>query len=77
MSLIKKLNYMNNIEESIRTIVVEELAKLGAGNKMVPVAEFCRKHGISRVTIWRAEKEGRLKVTRIGKKVFVNPNQFV
>ena len=65
-----------NFETLIRQIVHEELSKRSDETELVSVPEFCRKHAISRVTLWRAEKEGRVKVTRIGKRVFLNPNQF-
>jgi hypothetical protein len=63
-----------SIEDTIRTIVVEELAKQ-AGTAITPLADFCEKKNISRVTIWRAEKSGKLKLKRIGRKVFVDESQ--
>jgi hypothetical protein len=65
-----------NIEESIRKIVTEELDKRQSQGDIVPLEEFCRTKGISRVTVWRAERSGKLKLTRIGTKVFVNKSQF-
>lgn len=64
-----------SLEESIRKIIAEELNRHPV-NDLQPVAEFCELKNISRVTLWRAEKEGKIKLTRIGRKVFVNPNQF-
>jgi 3,4-dihydroxy-2-butanone 4-phosphate synthase len=65
------------IEETIRLIVVQELEKREGSNDLVPVAEFCEKKNISRITLWRAEKSGKLNLKRIGRKVFVNANQIV
>lgn len=65
-----------NLEESIRKIVVDELDKRQSPSELIPVSEFCKKQKLSRVTVWRAEKEGRIKLDRIGKKVFVNQAQF-
>jgi 3,4-dihydroxy-2-butanone 4-phosphate synthase len=65
------------IEETIRQIVIQELQNREGSNDLVPVAEFCQKKNISRVTLWRAEKSGKLNLKRIGKKVFVSANQIV
>lgn len=68
---------MDNIETLIRKIVSEELDKAKLNTELVSVTEFCNRHGLNRVTLWRAEKEGRVKVVRIGTRVFLNPNQFI
>jgi hypothetical protein len=65
-----------SIEETIRQIVAEELDKRQTANTLIPVSEFCATHNISRVTLWRQEKAGTLKVHRVGRKTFVNINQF-
>lgn len=65
-----------SIEEHIRKIVAEELVKLQQKVELVPIAEFCKAKKISRGTLWRAEKEGRVKLTRIGARVFINQEQF-
>jgi len=65
-----------NIEETIRQIVKDELRKQEKHSSLTPVAKFCEDHNVSRVTLWRAEKKGRLKTVRIGRKVFVDDNQF-
>lgn len=44
--------------------------------ELVPLSQFCAEKGISRVTVWRAEKRGELQLTRIGTRVFVNVQQF-
>lgn len=64
-----------SLEESIRKFIAEELDRQPV-NDLQPVAKFCESKNISRVTVWRAEKEGKIKLTRIGRKVFVNLNQF-
>jgi hypothetical protein len=66
-----------NIEETIRQIVCEEIDKREQATNLIPIADFCKNHNLSRVTVWRAEKSGKLKTVRIGKKVFVNPHQFI
>lgn len=66
-----------NFDETIRQIINEELDKRDTQTHLVPVAKFCSDHDLNRVTLWRQEKSGKLKVTRIGKKVFVDPGQFV
>jgi hypothetical protein len=65
-----------NLEENIRKIVADELDKRQQQVEFIPVADFCKSRKISRITIWRAEKEGKIKLSRIGKKIFINPNQF-
>lgn len=65
------------LDEHIRKIVAEELAKHQSSADIVPVAEFCKVKNIHRNTVWRAEKEGRIKLIRLGKKVFINPQQFI
>lgn len=67
-----------SLEETIREIARDEYSKLqqeGHANLM-PAEEFCDKKEISYVTLWRAEKRGEIKLTRIGKRVFINTNQF-
>ena len=54
-----------------------ELDRRAAATELVPMDLFCQQKKISRVTMWRKEKEGTVKVIRIGKKLFVNPTQFV
>lgn len=66
-----------DLEQSIRKIICEELDKRQQGNDLIPLADFCKSKNINRVTIWRHEKEGRIKLDRIGKKVFVNSSQFL
>lgn len=65
-----------NLEESIRKFIAEEVSRQPV-NDLQPVLEFCRSKNISRVTIWRAEKQKKIKITRIGRKVFVPLSQFV
>ena len=64
-----------SLEENIRKIVVDELSKRQP-EELQSVTEFCKAKKISRITIWRAEKEGKIKLARIGKRVFINPHQF-
>lgn len=66
----------DNFETLIRKIVHDELSKR-ADTDLVSITKFCKDKDISRVTLWRAEKDGKVKLTRIGKRVFLNPNQFV
>lgn len=65
------------IDEIIRKMIIEELDKRERKSELIPVADFCKEKKISRVTIWRAEKSGQIKLTRIGKSVFIDMNQFV
>lgn len=64
------------IDEIVRKIINDELDKHQRKSEIVPVADFCKAKKISRVTIWRAEKNGQIKLTRIGKSVFIDINQF-
>lgn len=66
-----------SLEETIREIARDEYSKLQQdGGNLMPADEFCEKKDISYVTLWRAEKRGEIKLTRIGKRVFINTNQF-
>ncbi len=65
-----------SIEETIRAIVTDELDKREHKKDLVPVSTFCKAHNLSRITVWRQERQGKLKVVRIGRKVFIQPNQF-
>ena len=65
-----------NLEESIRKIVVEEIDKRQQKDEYVPIAEFLQSKKLSRLTIRRQELEGKVKLIRIGKRVFINPSQF-
>ena len=71
-----KHQYDMNLEQSIRQIVCEELDKRTQTDTLIPLAQFCKEKNLNRVTVWRAEKEGRIKLDRIGKKIFVNQTQF-
>lgn len=64
-----------NIDEHIREIVIDELSKRQP-EELVSIEEFCKRQKISRTTLWRAEKEGKVKLARIGKRVFINTHQF-
>lgn len=63
------------LENIIQEMVSRELAK-HQSNELIPISEFCRQAKVSRITLWRQEKQGMIKLTRIGRKVFVNPQQF-
>lgn len=65
-----------NFEETIQKMISEEFDRREKSASIIPVAEFCKTHNLSRVTVWRAEREGKLQTTRIGRKVFVKANQF-
>lgn len=65
-----------SIEETIRELINQELDKRTQSADIVPVEQFCQDKGVSRITIWRAEKEGRLKVVRIGKRKFIDTRQW-
>lgn len=67
----KEKTMSNNWEESFKVFIRDEVQKLEKKNHHIPVAQFCKENNISRVTLWRAEKNGTLKLQRIGKKVFV------
>jgi hypothetical protein len=64
-----------SLEDHIRKIVVDELSKHQPA-ELVSISQFCKAKNVSRVTVWRAERAGRLKLTRIGRKVFVKTDQF-
>jgi len=68
---------MSDLETSIKQMINAELDRRAAATELVPMDLFCQQKKISRVTMWRKEKEGTVKVIRIGKKLFVNPTQFV
>jgi len=70
-----KQDFMS-IEETIRQIVTAEIQKQNKGH-ILSVSEFCKVNKISRVTLWRAEKEGKLKIARIGKRIFIDTNQLL
>lgn len=65
-----------NLEQTIREIAREEYNKLQSGGDLVPADEWCERKGISYTTLWRSEKRGQIKLTRLGKRVFINTNQF-
>jgi hypothetical protein len=64
-----------SIEDQIQKIVNECVSSRHAVN-LVEASDFCQKKNISRVTLWRAEKRGEVKLTRIGRRVFINLDQF-
>lgn len=64
------------LESLIRQIVADELAKTQRMGELQSIAEFCKARKISKVTLWRAEKQGRIKLVRIGKRVFIDSTQF-
>lgn len=66
---------MSGLEKTIRQLISEELDKRQQSD-IVPASEFCKKKGISRITLWRAERSGGIKITRIGKRCFVDQSQF-
>lgn len=65
-----------NIEETIQHMITEELDRREKSTAMVSVEQFCKEHKISRTTLWRAEREGKLQTSRIGRRVFIKTNQF-
>jgi len=70
----------DRVEEAYRIVGAHEAAKLKAAKlepKLpIPIAEFCAKTKTWRSTIWRLEKRGEVKLIRIGRSVFINPDQF-
>lgn len=65
-----------NLEESIKQMISDELDKRQVNVELTPISIFCERNNISRTTLWRAEKAGRLQTYRIGRRVFVKGNQF-
>lgn len=65
------------IENLIRKIVVEELDKARQDVQLESLSDFCRRTGVSRTTVWRDIKKGHTKCVRIGRRILINPNQFV
>jgi predicted DNA-binding transcriptional regulator AlpA len=66
---------MTEIENYLRKLTEQVLAERHPGD-ILPLNEFCEKKNISRATVWRAEKRGEIKLTRIGRRIFVNLQQF-
>lgn len=66
-----------SLEETIREIVRDEFLKLQRSDNLVSLKDFCSQKRLSRVTIWRMEKQGKIKLTRMGTRIFINTNQFV
>lgn len=67
-----------SLEDQIRKIVIDEISKRerGPSVELVPVKEFCERQKIRASTLWRHEKLGKIKLSRIGKRVFVDQRQF-
>jgi len=66
-----------SFEETVRAMITDELDKRERKSELQPVAQFCKDKHISRVSLWRHEKQGRVKIVRIGSKLFINPDQFL
>jgi len=64
-----------SLEQQIREIVKQEIDKDHTAPRLVPLQKFCNDLGLDRKTLWRAEKEGRIKVQRIGTRIFIDANQ--
>lgn len=64
-----------SLEESFQKFIADQLSKRQP-EELKSVPDFCKEKKISRVTLWRAEKRGEVKLTRIGRRVFINTNQF-
>ena len=60
----------------IREMIVQELDKIKTPN-LIPINQFCKEKGVSRVTLWRAEKQGRIRLSRIGRKIFVDQESIL
>jgi len=41
-----------------------------------PISYFMKKYHVDRSTIWRWEKEGKVKLTRLGRKVYAKESDF-
>ncbi|MFZ2904601.1 MAG: hypothetical protein WAZ98_00230 [Cyclobacteriaceae bacterium] len=65
-----------NFEETIREMITAELEKRDQKNQIVPVQKFCEQHDISRTTVWRAIKNGRIQASYIGKRVFIKTDSI-
>jgi len=66
-----------NIEETIRAIVQDELNKREVTPQLIPAQQFCQEKGLSRATLWRAEKEGKVKLFRIGRRIFIDQGALI
>lgn len=65
---------MSSLEDEIRRIVREELAKMQPANdelEQLTVAEYARRWSLSTSTVRQAIRDERLPVTRIGRAVRV------
>lgn len=66
------------ITEVLRAILKEELNSIAASNapQLVSLKKFLADSSMSRTTVWRAEKEGKIKLSRVGRRILVDLNQF-
>lgn len=63
----------SDFEQGIRAIVRDEIDRQAGRPHLQSVEDFCKSVGLSRVTLWRQEKQGQIKIHRIGKRCFVDP----
>lgn len=66
---------LTTIEDHFRAIA-QQVLDARPPVELVPLEDFCKQKRISRITVWRAEKKGQIKLTRIGKRIFVDLSQF-
>jgi hypothetical protein len=66
----------NTFEAIFQKWISDELDRREGRNTLTPLNTFCQKRNLSRTTMWRGEKQGRWKLTRIGKKIYVDESQF-
>jgi len=63
------------VRELVSDIVKRELEKSNSVPRLVPLEKFCKDVGINRTTLWKAAKDGQIKLQRIGRRVFVDATQ--
>lgn len=65
---------MTDIEQTLRAIVRDELAKARAEDQHITIAEYAKRWNISPSTVRAAIRDGRLAADRIGRAVRIAAN---
>ena len=68
---------MDSFEASIRKIVAQVVdERLQSQPKFKSITETCEALGVSRTSLWRGIKTGKIKVTEVGNRKVIDLNQF-
>jgi hypothetical protein len=76
--VLVSLNDLTTLMERTFTKCMEENSRENLADKqeLKPLSYWLAKKNLDRTTVWRWEQDGKIKLTRIGRKIYASEETF-